>query len=180
MFADRNPGWTFWVLWGALFSFFLFFILAQGYVYCFFFLERDEGSKREKHWCEREASISCIPYAPQVGDWNHDLGVYPGQESNPQTFGARDDAPTDWATQPGLDFWVLEKTVFLRIFDRNRVTFHLFPFLKHSTAPPPWGPMPWPPRTLDYLQYKPQCVLGGGLDVPPSPWRTLSICPLLT
>ena len=35
----------------------IFFILTQGYVYCFFL----EG---EKHQCERETLIGCLLYAP--------------------------------------------------------------------------------------------------------------------
>ena len=52
---------------------------------------RERGREREKHWCEKETLIGCLPYTPQP-------------KSNPQPFSLRVDSPTNWATQPGLMF----------------------------------------------------------------------------
>ena len=35
-------------------------------------------------------------------DWTHNLGVCPDQGLNLQPLGVKDNAPTNWATQPGL------------------------------------------------------------------------------
>ena len=53
------------------------------YIYFFFLIWEREISMWEKHW----SVASCT--SP---DWG----------SNPQPFGAQDDAPTSWATRPGL------------------------------------------------------------------------------
>ena len=59
---------------------------------------RERGREREgeweKHQCERETLISCLPYAAR--GWTHHLGVCPDQA--PQHFGVRHNTPTDWAT----------------------------------------------------------------------------------
>ena len=39
-----------------------------------------------------------LPTHATTGDWTHNLGMCPDQESNPQHFGVQDDAPTNWAT----------------------------------------------------------------------------------
>ena len=48
---------------------------------------------------EKQQSVASHPRP----DWNrtHNLGMRPDQELNLQLFGVRDDAPTNWATQPG-------------------------------------------------------------------------------
>ena len=79
----------------------IFLILTWGYVYWF---EREREREREsekererkkmrermrtKHLCQRETSISCVLYA-----------LWPGNEIT--TLWCMDDAPTNWATQPG-------------------------------------------------------------------------------
>ena len=46
----------------------LFFIVTQEN-FLLLFRERGKkrGKERKKHWCEKEASISCLPYAPRLG-----------------------------------------------------------------------------------------------------------------
>ena len=35
-------------------------------IYVFLILEKEEGREREKHQCERETSIPCLPYMSQL------------------------------------------------------------------------------------------------------------------
>ena len=56
---------------------------------------RKKGGEREKH--QLVASCMCSE------DWACNLGTLPDWELNLQPFGVWDGAPTDWATQPGLD-----------------------------------------------------------------------------
>ena len=42
-----------------------YLILTRGHFFLIAFLEREEG--REKHRCEREASIGCLQYVPESG-----------------------------------------------------------------------------------------------------------------
>ena len=58
-------------------------------------LEREEGGEREKerekHLCEGETSIGCLPSASQWGNQTCDLGMCPNGESNQQLFDAWND-----------------------------------------------------------------------------------------
>ena len=45
----------------------------------------------------------CTPTRDQTRNW----GMCPDRESNLQTFGVQDDAPTNWATLPGLFYFLL-------------------------------------------------------------------------
>ena len=47
---------------------------------------REKGREREKHQCERETSIGCLPYMPGWGGWTHNPGMFPDHELNPQRF----------------------------------------------------------------------------------------------
>ena len=51
---------------------------------------------------ERESNIGWLPPAcTPIMDRTHNLGMYPDQESNCQPPGAQNNAPTNWAMQPG-------------------------------------------------------------------------------
>ena len=72
---------------------------------------KGEGSEREREReRERETSVwgrnirQLPPICTQTGDGTRNLGMCPDQESNPQSFGVRDDAPTKWATGQGSLF----------------------------------------------------------------------------
>ena len=59
-----------------------------------------EKEEREK---ERGRNIDhLLPVHALMGDQTHNLGLCPDPESNMQTFGVQEDAPTNCATQPGL------------------------------------------------------------------------------
>ena len=71
--------------------------------------------QREKHGCDRETLISCLPYAPGprivhsgTSDPTPRLGMSPNQELNLQPFGARDDTPTNGATLARARLVILE------------------------------------------------------------------------
>ena len=51
---------------------------------------------------ERETSTGCLLYAPCLGGIEHATYMCPDQRSNLLPFGVREDAPTNWATQPVL------------------------------------------------------------------------------
>ena len=86
--------------WGDFFIAFFFFF--------FFNLDRERGKEREKNWCEREAFIGCLLYAPRLGivhaltgNQTCNLGICPDQESNLQPFSfMRTFQPTE-SHQPG-------------------------------------------------------------------------------
>ena len=71
------------------------------------FRERGSGEKREKHRWERETSVwerhihQLPPVRSLTRDQTHNLAVCPDQELNLHPFGVQDDAPTNWAPQPG-------------------------------------------------------------------------------
>ena len=86
---------------------FTFLILNWGYV-CWFSM-REEGGEREREKRrkrERERDIIVrninwfLPIRSPTRDQTCNLGMCPDWESNPQTFGVWDDAPTNWATWP--------------------------------------------------------------------------------
>ena len=52
---------------------------------------REKGRLRER---ERETLVVCLLYVPQPGT-EPTMGMCPDHESNPQTFGVWDNAPTD-------------------------------------------------------------------------------------
>ena len=77
----------------------LYFFHPHPRIFFYFFIDggererererkRERGGKRERHWCERETPVSCLPYTPQpgiepstqiralMGDQTHDLLVY--------------------------------------------------------------------------------------------------------
>ena len=64
--------------------------------YLFIFRERGREGEREgeKHWCERETSVSCLLSDPWslTRDWTHNLGMCPDQESNQWPFSLQDNA----------------------------------------------------------------------------------------
>ena len=69
-------------------------------------LERKGGRERERErekatWIWKRNHGWPVILAP-TGDWTHNLGMYLDQEWNLQPFGIWDDAPTNWATWPGL------------------------------------------------------------------------------
>ena len=66
-------------------------------IYFILFLEREGGREKagEKHPCEREISIDCLPYPPGPGV-SRDPRPRPGIKPTP--FGLWDDTPTNWAT----------------------------------------------------------------------------------
>ena len=78
-----------------IFYLFLYFILTQVH---FFFIaskerEREKGREREKHWCNREALIGCLPRMPgpeitlnSDQGWTHNPGMCPDLEWNLQPF----------------------------------------------------------------------------------------------
>ena len=52
---------------------------------------------------ERERDIDqFFPLHALTRDRTHNLGMCPEWGSNPQLFGVQDNAPTNWATWPGL------------------------------------------------------------------------------
>lgn len=66
---------------------------------CLLILER--GERETSMW---EKSIGCLRYRP----WTCNLGLCPDLELHPWPFDVRDNAPTNWATRPGissLSFW---------------------------------------------------------------------------
>ena len=83
---------------------YIILILIQGYVSFIDFREK-MGTERER---ERETSMWerniywLLPIYALTGDRTWNLGMCPNQGSNPQHFGVRDDALTNWATrEPG-------------------------------------------------------------------------------
>ena len=76
---------------GLELSWFLSLFLNLHLRICLLILEREEvgGGKREKYRCERETSISCLPYAPLLGifwgtRWcSNRLSHRPGLDSSP-------------------------------------------------------------------------------------------------
>ena len=57
--------------------------------------------EREKHQCEREALMGCLPYAPihtRNGGPNLQLRYVPDQVLNLRPYGAWDNAPTNQGT----------------------------------------------------------------------------------
>ena len=76
--------------------------------------ERERKREREKHQCERETSICCLQYMPDPG-----LNLQPmcvlwlGIELT--TFWCLDNAPTNWATWPGLNVITFKGTMGLFI-----------------------------------------------------------------
>ena len=55
--------------------------------------------KRERNiGCERETLIGRLLVCALTGDWTHNMGMCPNQESNQQPFSLRDNVPTNWAT----------------------------------------------------------------------------------
>ena len=50
----------------------------------------------------REKHRSAVPMRASPRDPTHNLGMCPDWGSNPQHFGVWDEAPSNWATQPGL------------------------------------------------------------------------------
>ena len=71
-------------------------------------VEREEGKERgerQRGWTERgrERNIDqSPPIHTQTGDGTCNLGMGPDQGSKPQHFGIWGNAPTNWATRPGL------------------------------------------------------------------------------
>ena len=65
-----------------------------------------KGARRERHQCGRKTSVRSLPYAPQPG-------IEPAT-----VFCVWDNAPTNWATQPG-HVWLLFKT-WVRYKQKNR------------------------------------------------------------
>ena len=68
---------------------------------------KDREREGEKHWHERETSISFLSYTPPdpdhpnlgpIWDWTRNLGMGPDEESNQWPFSLRDGAPSNWAT----------------------------------------------------------------------------------
>lgn len=57
------------------------------------------GEREKKHW-----SVAFV--RTPTGGQTCNLGMYPDQKSNPQSFGVWNDAPIVWATQPE-QYWVL-------------------------------------------------------------------------
>ena len=60
---------------------------------------REKGRDRQRNINVREKQR--LVRTP-AGYQTCNLVVWPDEESNPQLFDVRDDAPTSWATQPGL------------------------------------------------------------------------------
>ena len=62
--------------------------------------ESGRGGGREISMWER--SIDQLPLVHVLTrDWTCNLSMCPDQESNPPPFSTQDDAPPNWATQPG-------------------------------------------------------------------------------
>ena len=99
-----------WYFGSAIQSVLLFLILTRGYVY--WFLEREERrqGKRERERVEREKETdrereTSMDQSPLHIPWlgNTQLRYVPWWPGlNPQLSGVKDDAPTNWATWPGL------------------------------------------------------------------------------
>ena len=73
------------------------------------FLEREEGREKEgeKH---QYVVASCMP---PTGDLAHNPGMCPDWESKLQLFGLQDNAPINWATQPGINnFYKIKENSF--------------------------------------------------------------------
>ena len=58
---------------------------------------REEG-RRKRETSMWETSIGALLVCALTRGRTHNLGMCPDQESNLQSFGPRDDAPTNWAT----------------------------------------------------------------------------------
>ena len=65
------------------------------------FIGFTEMMRERERSSEQETLIGRLLYMPQLRDWICNLGMCPDQESKPQPFDAREDAPINWATQPG-------------------------------------------------------------------------------
>ena len=83
-------GWENCILTSSL-GLFFFLILTWGHVYWF------QRERKE----ERERNIDCLPPLC-TPTRNRTQGTCPDWGSNPPPFGVWDNAPTNWATRPGL------------------------------------------------------------------------------
>ena len=63
--------------------------------------EEREREREMRDLCEKETSICCLPHPPQTGI-NPQPRYVPWPGMNLQPFGVHDEAPTNWANQPGL------------------------------------------------------------------------------
>ena len=63
------------------------------------FLEREEGGERERNIDVGQKHPSAASVCTPTRDHTWNLGTCPDQESNPQAFGAQDDAPANRAAQ---------------------------------------------------------------------------------
>ena len=88
-----------------------------------FFWRRREGRKREKHRCERETLIGCLPYAPsETAPW---LG--PNLQPRHVTFGFAGQCPTNWATWARAEIDVFS---LLSLMSNISLIFHIFSFFE--------------------------------------------------
>ena len=87
-----------------------FKILIREYVY--WFSDWEERRERERNQWERENIDQLPPICAPTRDETCNLVMCPNWRFNIRPLGVRDDAPTNWATQPGLQR-VLKHTLHL-------------------------------------------------------------------
>ena len=115
-----------------LFYFILYFIYSLIYnphpraclfvcFICLFVYLKERGRSKERETSTRERNICQLPSVCTLTmGQTCNLGMCPDWESNPQPFGVGDNAPTNWATQPGLELYFdgERKCVFMRNWDK--------------------------------------------------------------
>ena len=66
--------------------------------------ERERERERDTMMWERNINL-LPPVHTLTRDATHKPGMCPDSESNQQPFSAQNNAPTNWAMQPGLQQW---------------------------------------------------------------------------
>ena len=76
------------------------------------FIDFREGGGGKEGKEERERNIYQLPpICAPIRDWTRIPGLCTEWKPNPQSFGARDDTPTPWATQPGWNRFCSQKKI---------------------------------------------------------------------